>query len=91
MGRDYFTVKLSGVDVDVSTRIRLETRFAELVERLLDGHEATMLACKDAAADPQDAFMLRDACDRARATMLECEELPSSGRFSVRLSQVVDL
>jgi hypothetical protein len=91
VGREYFTVKLSGVEVDVSTRIRLETRFAELVERFLNGHEATLLACKGAAADPQDAAMLRDACARARAAMLESEELPSCGRFSVRLSQVFDL
>ena len=45
MDRDYFTVKLSGVEVDMSTRIRLETRFAELVERLLNGLETTKLAC----------------------------------------------
>jgi len=75
----------------MSRRIRLETRFAELVERLLNGHETTLLACKTAAADPQVASMFRDACDRARAKMLEYKELPSSGRFSVRLSQVFDL
>lgn len=85
MDREYFTVQLSGVEVDVPTRIRLETRFAEQVERFLNGHEARLLARKGAVANPQDATMLRDACARARAAMLESEELPSCGRFSVRL------
>jgi hypothetical protein len=91
MRREYFTVKLSGVEVDLSTRIRLEARFAELVERSLDAHEAILLACKAAAAAPQDAAVLRHACAEARAAMLEAEELPSCGRFSVRLSEVFDL
>lgn len=91
VGCDYFTVKLSGTDVDVSTRIRLETRFAELVQGSLNGREAMLLVCKAAATDPKGAAVLRHACAMARAAMLEAEELPPCGRFSVRLSQVVDL
>jgi len=89
--REYFTVKLCGVEVDASVRMRLETRFAEEFERILNGHEAALLACKGAAANPQHAATFRGACARARTAVLESEELPSDGRFSVRLSQVFDL
>lgn len=91
MEREYFTVNLHSADVDPSTRIRLETRFAQHVERLLEGHEAALLACKRAAAKVQEDNTLKQACAQVTDTMRKGNELPADARFSISLSQVIDL
>lgn len=91
MEREYFTVKLHSTAVDTSTRIRLETQFAQHLERLLQGHEAALQACKRAASNAQDDGMWKQACAHATAAMRVGEELPLDARFSICLSQVIDL
>ncbi len=91
MEHEYFTVKLHSVDVDPSMRIRLETRFAQHVEWLLEGHEAALLACKRAAAKVQEDSALKQACTQATDAMRQSNELPTDARFSISLSQVIDL
>lgn len=91
MEREYFTVKLHSADVDASTRIRLETRFAEHVERIFQGREGALRACKCAAAGLQDDDPFGRACAQATAIMRAKGELPLEARFSICLSQVIDL
>ena len=91
MGRDYFTVKLHSADVDAPTRIRLETRFAENFERILQGPQEALRACKRVAASVKDDDPLGRACEQVTASMRAQGELPSDARFSIRLSQVIDL
>jgi hypothetical protein len=91
MDREYFTVKLHSADVDVSTRIRLETRFTEYIEQILQGHEGTLRACIRAAAGVQENGPIVRACEQVTASMRAQGELPSDARFSICLSQVIDL
>ncbi len=91
MRREYFTVKLHSSDVDASTRIRLEIRFAEHMERVLLGHEGVLRACKRAASGVQDDGQLGRACERVTASMRAQGELLSDARFSICLSQLIDL
>lgn len=91
MDREYFTVKLHSADVDVSKRIRLETHFAEHMERIFLGREGALLACKCAAAGAVTDGPFGQACAQVTATIRAQGELPSDAHFSISLLQILDL
>jgi hypothetical protein len=91
MDREYFTVKLHSAAVPAATRIRLETRFAQLIEHQFGGHDAALQACRRAASHAQEDGAWKLACTQVTCAMQADAELPAGARFSICLSQVIDL